>query len=76
MKCKKLAVLFLAFVMLLSMAACGAKPAETPTTAAGSRGADAPDISPWRRGRNSGVSGEKSGYDGDHIHYAGSHAGL
>ena len=29
MKCKKLAALFLAFVMLLSMAACGAKPAET-----------------------------------------------
>ena len=40
MKCKKLAALFLAFVMLLSMAACGAKPAETPTTAAPK--ADAP----------------------------------
>ena len=34
MKCKKLAALFLAFVMLLSLAACGAKPAETTATEA------------------------------------------
>ena len=41
MKCKKLATLFLAFVMILSLAACGAKPADTPATAAAPK-ADAP----------------------------------
>lgn len=41
MKCKKLAALFLAFVMILSLAACGAKPADTPATAAAPK-ADAP----------------------------------
>lgn len=50
MKCKKLAALFLAFVMLLSMAACGAKPAETPTTAAPKADAPATTAAPAEEG--------------------------
>ncbi|HBJ17405.1 MAG TPA: hypothetical protein DDY81_06355, partial [Clostridiales bacterium] len=50
MKCKKLAALFLAFVMLLSMAACGAKPAETPTTAATKADAPATTAAPAEEG--------------------------
>ena len=50
MKCKKLAALFLAFVMLLSMAACGAKPAETPTTVAPKADAPATTAAPAEEG--------------------------
>ena len=50
MKCKKLAALFLAFVMVLSMAACGAKPADTPATAAPKADAPAAPAAPAAEG--------------------------